>query len=138
MEARRRHFGPAIDGPYYAQRHPPAQPQRQKRRHFGPTINEPFYNQPQPQPQPQVNPQPQPQPQPQQQNNPQPQAAKPKFHKGNSKAFRKWGELARSLGYNKMVKDANGKWKMTNVARRGTPEYDEVNREWQKIKAEGY
>jgi hypothetical protein len=73
------------------------------------------------------------------QNNAPPAAAAPPVSKMKLKALSKWNEIAKSMGYNKMVKDpVTGKWKMTNVARKGTPAYAAVQAEWVKVKARGY
>ena len=68
-----------------------------------------------------------------------PSAQGPKRGKRDSKTLTEWIRIARSLGYNQTVVDPRtGKKTIKNAVKKGTPAYDEVMREYQKVKAKGY
>ncbi len=75
-------------------------------------------------------------------NQPQPaqqQVQPQKFKKRSSKAFTEWIKLCRKMGYCQTFVDPNtGKKVLKNVPKKGTPQYAEVRKEWDKIKAKGY
>ena len=61
-----------------------------------------------------------------------------KFSKKSSKALGLWVKTCRKMGYNQIVVQPDGKKKLVNVVKKGTPQYDEVKAEFSRIKSLGY